>query len=143
MNPDVRKPSSSTINGQNSNAQKGKTPVPSSKPLPVKSPPVCLKPSTSSAKASPVRSPLKSPVAYSKASSPLDDRLKRSPQQNVSITDKEEVSLIKDSNGLIDDDEDSEDDKPLSARLEGNTNNANRNTTSITENQGSGKPKAT
>ncbi|KAI9184848.1 hypothetical protein LWI28_001683 [Acer negundo] len=31
VNPDVRKPSSSTFNGQNSNAQKGKTPVPSSK----------------------------------------------------------------------------------------------------------------
>ncbi|KAK4851891.1 hypothetical protein QYF36_019214 [Acer negundo] len=126
VNSEVRKPSPSTFNGQNSNAQKGKTPVPSSKPLPVKSPPVSLKPSTSSAKASPVRSPLKSPVAYSKASSPLDDRLKRSPLQNASIAVKEEVSLIKDSNGLIDDDEDSEDDKPLSARLKGNTNNANK-----------------
>ncbi|KAL5804017.1 hypothetical protein ACOSQ3_030817 [Xanthoceras sorbifolium] len=126
VNQEVKKQSSSTLNGQNSNAQKGKTPVPSSRASPVKSPPVSLKPSTSSAKVSPVRSPVKSPLTSSKPLSPLYDRLKRSPQQNASAAVKEEVNIIKDSNGLKIEDEDSEDDKPLSARLKGNANNANK-----------------
>lgn len=133
-NTEVKRPLPSTANGQNSNALKGKTTISSSKALPVKSPPPSQKASTSSAKASPskspirspvkslMRSPVKSPVASSKESSPLDDRLKQSPQQNA-VVKKEK---IKDGNGLKSDDEDSEDDKPLSARLKGNNNNANQ-----------------
>lgn len=135
-NPEVQRPSSSTANGQNSNAPKDKTTVSSSKVLPVKSHPPSQKATTSSAKASPskspmrsplkspVRSPMKSPVANSKESSPLDYRLKQSPQHNaLAVVKKEE---IKDGNGLKSDDDDSEDDKPLSARLKGNTNNVNQ-----------------
>ncbi|KAH9652100.1 DNA topoisomerase 1 beta [Citrus sinensis] len=135
-NPEVKRPSSSTANGQNSNAPKDKTTVSSSKVLPVKSPPPSQKATTSSAKASPskspmrspvkspVRSPVKSPVANSKESSPLDDRLKQSPQHNaLAVVKKEE---IKDGNGLKSDDNDSEDDKPLSARLKGNSKNVNQ-----------------
>lgn len=155
VNQDVKKPSSSSsVNGQNVNAQKSKTAVPSSrappvksppvksppvkslpvkspslKSPPVKSPPVSLKPSTSSVKSSPVGSPpLKSPVTGSRASSPLDDRLKRSPQVNTPAAVKEEVSPIKNSNGPNNGDADSDPDdyKPLSFRLKGNTSNADK-----------------
>ncbi|KAJ4708159.1 DNA topoisomerase 1-like [Melia azedarach] len=119
VNSELRKPSSSTANGQNAHAQKGKTAVTSSKASSMKTPPPSQKMSASFAKASPV----KSPVANSKSSSPLNDRLKQSPVVNASTAVKEEV---KDGNGLKSDDEDSEDDKPLSARLKGSINIANK-----------------
>ncbi|KAJ4715209.1 DNA topoisomerase 1-like [Melia azedarach] len=119
-NSEVRKPSPSTVNGQNAHGQKSKTAVVSSMASPVKSPPPSQKSSASSAKASPV----KSPVSNSKGSTPLDDRLKLSPLRNVSTAVKEVG--VKDDNGLKSDDEDSEDDKPLSSRLRGNTNMANK-----------------
>ncbi|XP_044500917.1 DNA topoisomerase 1 alpha-like [Mangifera indica] len=120
VNSEGKKPSSSTANGQNANTQKGKTTVPFSKASPMRSPPPSLKASSSSAKGSPA----KSPVLTSKTPSPLDDRLKQSPQPNASSLDKKEDGSV--SNGLENDDEDFEDHKPLSARLKGNNNNANR-----------------
>ncbi|XP_044473593.1 DNA topoisomerase 1 beta-like [Mangifera indica] len=120
VNPEGKRPSSSTANGQNANVQKGKTTVSSSKASPLRSPPPSLKASSSSAKGSPV----KSPVPNSKTPSPLDDRLKQSPRTNASISVKKEDDSV--SNGVKNDDEDSDDDKPLSARLKGNNSNANR-----------------
>ncbi|KAJ0101092.1 hypothetical protein Patl1_04083 [Pistacia atlantica] len=86
LNPEGKRPSSSTANGQNANAQKGKTTVPSSKASPMRSPPPNLKASSSSAKGSPV----KSPVPNSKTPSPLDDRVKQSPRPNSSTSVKKE-----------------------------------------------------
>ncbi|KAI8010223.1 DNA topoisomerase 1 alpha [Camellia lanceoleosa] len=112
-------------NGQNSISQKAK-PVQSTKASLVKSPAASPKVSSSSVKASPAvspsasptkasissakASPVKSPVANSKPSTSAADQSKHSSQQNTTSSLKEEKQLINDS-------EDSEDDKPLISRL--------------------------
>ncbi|CAK9165479.1 unnamed protein product [Ilex paraguariensis] len=137
-----------TSNGQSSSAQKIKT-VPSTKASPVKSPMSSSKASTLPRKASPVRSPVtstvkspmtspktsispgkaspvKSPLTSLKASTSSADQSKNSSQQNAATVVKEEKRSTN-----ADDSEDSEDDKPLSARLsagltKGNSNHANK-----------------
>ncbi|KAL7249205.1 hypothetical protein ACSBR1_011371 [Camellia fascicularis] len=112
-------------NGQNSISQKVK-PVQSTKASLVKSPAASPKVSSSSVKASPAvspsasptkasissakASPVKSPVANSKPSTSAADQSKHSSQQNITSSLKKEKQLINDS-------EDSEDDKPLISRL--------------------------
>ncbi|XP_028082689.1 DNA topoisomerase 1-like isoform X1 [Camellia sinensis] len=108
-------------NGQNSISQKVK-PVQSTKASLVKSPSASPKVSSSSVKASPAVSPSASPtkasissakaspVANSKPSTLAADQSKHSSQQNTTSSLKEEKQLINDS-------EDSEDDKPLISRL--------------------------
>ncbi|CAL5390367.1 unnamed protein product [Camellia sinensis] len=112
-------------NGQNSISQKVK-PVQSTKASLLKSPSASPKVSSSSVKASPAvspsasptkasissakASPVKSPVANSKPSTSAADQSKHSSQQNTTSSLKEEKQLINDS-------EDSEDDKPLISRL--------------------------
>ncbi|KAL7217879.1 hypothetical protein ACSBR2_011163 [Camellia fascicularis] len=112
-------------NGQNSISQKVK-PVQSTKASLVKSPAASPKVSSSSVKASPAvspsasptkasissakASPVKSPVANSKLSTSAADQSKHSSQQNITSSLKKEKQLINDS-------EDSEDDKPLISRL--------------------------
>ncbi|XP_002529020.2 DNA topoisomerase 1 alpha [Ricinus communis] len=126
-NPEVKKPllSSQNSNGQSSNAQKGKSTVPSLKASPVKSPIGSPKASTSSAKASPLRSP----VANSKGSSSLDEQLKQASNVVKDVSSaKPEIGLksVKHETKSNGDDEDSEDDLPLSARRKGNTNNVSK-----------------
>jgi DNA topoisomerase-1 len=104
--PDV--PSS---NGQNSSLQKGKM-VSSTKVTPVKSPAASPKASTSSIKASPE----KSLVANSKVLTTLVGRSKHSSEQNMSTSVKEGKNSVKCPPVENSDSEDSEDDKPLSAR---------------------------
>ncbi|CAK7324565.1 unnamed protein product [Dovyalis caffra] len=115
-NSEAKKPSSSSqnSNGESLNAQKGKLPIPSSNASPVKSPIGSPKASVSSAKASQLRSPkeLTSSIDQSKLAS----------KQVVSNAVKEETKPIVD-------DEDSEDDRPLSSRLKGSANNANKGVT--------------
>uniref|UniRef100_A0A5B7AKK9 DNA topoisomerase I n=1 Tax=Davidia involucrata TaxID=16924 RepID=A0A5B7AKK9_DAVIN len=100
----------SSTNGQTSNASKGKL----TKASPVKSPIASPKASTSSAKAS--------SVSNSKVLSSSDDQSKHSSRQNT-------ISVVKEEkNG---DSEESEDEKPLSARLfpglsKGSSNHANK-----------------
>ncbi|GKV38720.1 hypothetical protein SLEP1_g46602 [Rubroshorea leprosula] len=106
-----------SLNGQSSNAQKTKT-ILSSKASPVKSPLASPTPSTSLARVSPV----KSPVLYSKASTSLSDHPKQALKRNVSPAVKEEKSPTKHGIEPESDEEDSEDDVPLSARLKGNSN---------------------
>ncbi|KAA8529663.1 hypothetical protein F0562_034237 [Nyssa sinensis] len=113
----------SSTNGQAANASKGKT----TKAPPMKSPIASQKASTSSAKALPV----KSPVANSKVSSSSDDQSKRSSKQNTVNVVKEEKQLVKPAAKPDGDPEDSEDEKPLSARLftglsKASSNNANK-----------------
>lgn len=124
LNPEVKKlPSSSQIlNGQSSNAQKDKKTVPSSKASLVKSPIGSPKASTLSAKAS----PMKSPVTTSRASSSLNDQSRQISKQNVSNAVKEDVTSINCETKPEVDDEDSDDDKPLSSRLKGISNDANK-----------------
>ncbi|CAL5396102.1 unnamed protein product [Camellia sinensis] len=131
---------------QNSISQKGK-PVMSSKASPVKSPIGSPQASTSSAKLSAVKSPLASPkastssskaspvklpVPNSKMSTSATGQLKHSSQQNTtSAIIKEEKQLINSAGEPHCDSDDSEDDKPLSARLfaglpKGNSNHANK-----------------
>uniref|UniRef100_A0A5B7AMX0 DNA topoisomerase I n=1 Tax=Davidia involucrata TaxID=16924 RepID=A0A5B7AMX0_DAVIN len=108
-------------NGQSSNSQKGN---PYAKASPLKSPTASPKPSTSSARAS--------PVANSKASTLSDDQSKHSSKQITITAVKEEKQLVKPDA----DSEDSEDDKPLSTRLsaglsKGNSNHANKGPNNI------------
>jgi len=118
-------------NGLNSISQKGKS-VPSTKPAPVKSPSASPKDPTSTAKAS----LLQTTVANSKPSTSVSDQSKHSSQHNTtsSINEKKHSN---DTSKPCSDSEDSEDDKPLSFRLnsgpKGNSNNADRkpNTSSL------------
>ncbi|KAG6634684.1 DNA topoisomerase 1 alpha-like [Carya illinoinensis] len=103
-------------NGQNLSSQKGKM-VTSNKASPVKSPAASPKASTSSIKASTE----KSPVANSRKLSMSDGHVKHSSEQKLSRSIKEEMFSAENS-----DSEDSEDDKPLSARLKGNSNPAHK-----------------
>ncbi|KAE8100764.1 hypothetical protein FH972_018627 [Carpinus fangiana] len=105
-------------NGQNSSSQKGKM-VTSNKASSVKSPAPSPKASTSSIKASTE----KSPVANSKASTAFVGHAKRSSEQNMPTSVKEEKNSVKYS---CVENSDSEDDKPLSARLKGNSNHAQK-----------------
>ncbi|XP_059453179.1 DNA topoisomerase 1 alpha-like [Corylus avellana] len=105
-------------NGQNSSSQKGKM-VTSNKASSVKSPAPSPKASTSSIKASTE----KSPVANSKASIAFVGHAKRSSEQNMPTSVKEEKSSVKYSSV---ENSDSEDDKPLSARLKGNSNHTQK-----------------
>ncbi|XP_052178397.1 DNA topoisomerase 1 [Diospyros lotus] len=133
-------------NVQNSISQKGKV-VPSIKVSQVKSPAASPKASTSSAKASAVKlpspspkpstSPVNLPTANSKVSTSAADQLKHSSQPNTKSV-KQEKQLMKSAGEPHSDSEDSEDDKPLSARLparvsKGNANHGNRgrNTSSL------------
>nr|BAG31376.1 topoisomerase I [Camptotheca acuminata] len=105
-----------STNGQSSSASKGKTTKLSSMKSPIASP----KASTSFAKASPVANP--------KVSSSSDDRSKHSSKQNTINVVKEEKELV---NPAAEPYGDSEDEKPLSARLftgltKGSSNNANK-----------------
>ncbi|KAJ6894003.1 DNA topoisomerase 1 beta-like [Populus alba x Populus x berolinensis] len=119
-NLEAKKPSSSSqnSNGQSLNAHKGKSPISSSNASPVKSPIGSPKASASSAKAS----PMKPPVTYSRVPSSSIDQSKQASKQVVSNAVKEETKPIVD-------DDDSEDDKPLSSRFKGSTNNANKGVT--------------
>ncbi|CAN0915822.1 DNA topoisomerase 1 alpha [Linum grandiflorum] len=113
-----RLPSSSqNVNGQSSNGQRDKAPVASSKSPPVKSPIGSPRPSSSSMKASPLRSPVSNP----KSSISLENK-----QRNASSAVKMENKSIKSENKSQIDDEDSEDDKPLSYRMKGSGNNAQK-----------------
>ncbi|KAF7140768.1 hypothetical protein RHSIM_Rhsim06G0224400 [Rhododendron simsii] len=118
-------------NGQNSISQKG-MPVLSSKASIVKSPAASPKESTSSAKGSAVKSPsaspktsvssakaspVKKPVADLKVSTLVADRSNHTSQQNTSSAIKKEKQMINCSGEPHSDSEDSEDNKPLSARL--------------------------
>lgn len=102
-------------NGQNSGSQKGKM-VTSNKASPIKSPAASPKASTSSINTSTE----KLPVANSKSLTGLDGH---SSEQNISTSIKEEKNSAKYSSI---ENSDSEDDKPLSARLKGGSNNAHR-----------------
>ncbi|KAJ6314534.1 hypothetical protein OIU78_018085 [Salix suchowensis] len=115
LNPEAKKPSSSSqnSNGQILNLQKGKLPIPSSNASPVKTSIGSFKASASS----PKMSPLKSTLTYTRAPTSSNDQSKQASKQVVSNAVKEETKQILD-------DEDSEDDKPLSSRLKGSTNNA-------------------
>ncbi|KAF5478987.1 hypothetical protein F2P56_005503 [Juglans regia] len=104
-------------NGQNSCLQKGKM-VTSNKASPVKSPAAIPKASTSSVKASPE----KSPIANPKTLNTLDGKAKHSAERNTPASVKEEKKSFAE-NG---DSEDSEDDKPLSTRLKGNSNHTHK-----------------
>jgi DNA topoisomerase-1 len=65
----------------------------------------------------------KSPVANSKASTAFDGQAKRSSEQNMPTSVKEEKNSVKYSSV---ENSDSEEDKPLSARLKGNSNHAHK-----------------
>ncbi|KAL9383543.1 hypothetical protein Peur_023866 [Populus x canadensis] len=119
-NLEAKKPSSSSqnSNGQSLNAHRGKSPISSSNASPVKSPIGSPIASASSAKAS----PMKPPVTYSRVPSSSIDQSKQASKQVVSNAVKEETKPIVD-------DDDSEDDKPLSSRFKGSTNNANKGVT--------------
>lgn len=99
-------------NGQNASAQKFNTTSLSKSP-PVRSPLASPKASSLSAKPGTV----KPPVANSKASASAVDKLKHSSQQNATLVVKEQKPLSKPPVVPKDEDEDSEDDKPLSSRL--------------------------
>ncbi|KAI8552935.1 hypothetical protein RHMOL_Rhmol06G0306700 [Rhododendron molle] len=118
-------------NGQNSISQKG-MPGLSSKASIVKSPAASPKESTSSAKGSAVKSPsaspktsvssakaspVKNPVADLKESTLVADRSNHTLQQNTSSALKKEKEMINCSGEPHSESEDSEDNKPLSARL--------------------------
>ncbi|KAG6790216.1 hypothetical protein POTOM_006364 [Populus tomentosa] len=120
LNPEAKKPSSSSqnSNGQSLNLQKGKSPIPSSNASPMKSSTGSPKASASSAKAS----LLKSPLTYTRALASSNDQSKQASKQVGSNAVKEETKPIVD-------DEDSEDDKPLSSRIKGSTNNVNKGVT--------------
>jgi DNA topoisomerase-1 len=105
-------------NGQNSSSQKGKM-VTSNKASSVKSLAPSPKASTSSIKASTA----KSPVANSKALTAFDGHAKHSSEQNMPTSVKVEKNSVKYSSV---ENSDSEDDKPLSARLKGNSNHAHK-----------------
>ncbi|GKV43780.1 hypothetical protein SLEP1_g58424 [Rubroshorea leprosula] len=120
-------------NGQSSNVPKTKT-NPSSKASLVKSPVASPAPSTSSARASPVKSPLsspapstssaraspmKSPVVNSRASTSSSYQPKQAVKHTAAV--KEEKSPIKGEIEPKSEEEDSEDDVPLSARLKVNS----------------------
>lgn len=113
------------LNGINSYSQKGKV-VQSSKASPVKSPLVSPKASTSSTKAA----TQKSLVEIRRASTSLDGRPKFSSGQNKYVVVKEEKSSIRQSttSDIHFEDSDSDDDKPLSARLKGNSNQGDKGT---------------
>ncbi|CAL1354075.1 unnamed protein product [Linum trigynum] len=116
-----RTPSSShNVNGQSSNGQRNKAPVASSKPPPVKSPIGSPRASTSSMKASPLRSPI------TNSKSPMSSEIKQMPKQNASSAVKVEIKSVKSEKKSQVDDEDSEDDKPLSSRLKGAANNVKK-----------------
>ncbi|GLU23844.1 hypothetical protein SLE2022_398200 [Rubroshorea leprosula] len=104
-------------NGQSSNVAKTKT-NPSSKASLVKSPVASPAPSTSSARAS----PMKSPVVNSRASTSSSDQPKQAVKHTVAV--KEEKSPIKGGIEPKSEEEDSEDDFPLSARLKVNSGNS-------------------
>ncbi|XP_038686313.1 DNA topoisomerase 1 beta-like isoform X2 [Tripterygium wilfordii] len=115
LNQEIKK--SSSTNGQTSNPQRSKV-GPSSKASPTSMSPLgSPKPAASSVKASPVKSP---PMVHSKVSASLDDRSKHLLKQNASI------DALKREPNSNSDSEDSEDDKPLSARLMRNTNNTSK-----------------
>ncbi|GLT50932.1 hypothetical protein SLA2020_243870 [Shorea laevis] len=101
-------------NGQSSNVPKTKT-NPSSKASLVKSPVASPAPSTSSARAS----PMKSPVVNSRASTSSSDQPKQAVKHTAAV--KEEKSPIKGGIEPKSEQEDSEDDVPLSARLKVNS----------------------
>ncbi|OMO78682.1 DNA topoisomerase I [Corchorus olitorius] len=112
---DVRSP-----NGQSSNVQKNKT-ISSSKSPPVKSPIMSPKASSSSSKASLV----KSPVANSKASTSSSDQSEQALKRNMATAVKDERSRTKDTaEPKIEEDDD--DNKPLSSRLKGTSNQGNK-----------------
>lgn len=110
-------------NGQNSTIQKCKT-VPSAKASPTKASVGLSKASTSHAKTSPVNSL----VAKSNLSSLGDKPKPLSEQKKITINVKEENNSIKQEK---DNSEDSEDDKPLSARLKINSNHASKATLTV------------
>ncbi|GMN48571.1 hypothetical protein TIFTF001_017751 [Ficus carica] len=112
-----------SLNGMNSFSQKGKL-LQSSKASPVKSPLASSKASTSSTKASTLKSSLDNP----RTSMPLDGRSKFSSEQNKCSAVKEEKSSIRQPIKSEGDSEDSEsdDNKPLSARLKGNINQGDK-----------------
>ncbi|KAI3447020.1 hypothetical protein Pfo_003685 [Paulownia fortunei] len=129
--PDVR-----SQNGQRTIVQKGKTVLSSKKP-PVKSPLASPKSSNSSAKALPV----KSSDVNSKPSTSVADESK-----SVMRQIKEEKALTEATGEPNENTEDSEDDKPLSARLPAglskvNSNHANRGPNASTLGQKSNIPK--
>ncbi|KAL8128061.1 hypothetical protein AgCh_014853 [Apium graveolens] len=106
---DVRSPNG---NGHDSNIQKGKT-VPSTKGSPVLSPLASPKASSSSSKGSQV----KPPVVSTKASSSGADKSRQYIQQNKSATVKADKPSEKPKDKPDSGSEDSDDDKPLNARL--------------------------
>ncbi|WCJ32216.1 DNA topoisomerase 1 [Euphorbia peplus] len=135
-NKEVKRPISSShnSNGQSSNVQKGKSSVPSSTKSstpPVKSPIGSPKASTSSVKST----SLKSPVPNSKASSSADQQLKQNAsKQNASAVVKEEMHSVKhESKPIKDEEDDSDDGIPLSARLNRTPNNANKGASVTTD----------
>ncbi|CAN1340102.1 DNA topoisomerase 1 beta [Linum perenne] len=141
LNAPAKRPlaSSQSANGQSSsNGQRvNKAPVASSKSPPVKSPigspraatskspPVkspigSPKPSTSSVKASPLRSPVINP----KSAISSDNRLVH--KQNASSAVKVEIKSVKSESKSQLDDDDSEDEKPLSYRMKGAADNVKK-----------------
>ncbi|CAI0379324.1 unnamed protein product [Linum tenue] len=69
-------------------------------------------------------SPLRSPITNSK--SPMSSEIKQMPKQNASSAVKVEIKSVKSEKKSQVDDEDSEDDKPLSSRLKGAANNVKK-----------------
>uniref|UniRef100_A0A2P2LZ60 Uncharacterized protein MANES_03G135300 n=1 Tax=Rhizophora mucronata TaxID=61149 RepID=A0A2P2LZ60_RHIMU len=124
LNPQAKKPQSLShnSNGQGLNAQKGKTSVPSSKVLPVKSAIGSPKASTSSAKSSSMKSPLRN----LKSSSSGDDQAKQVSKQNATNAVKEEINPVKHESEVNSDSDDSEDNLPLSMRLKDTSINGSK-----------------
>ncbi|CAN1340109.1 DNA topoisomerase 1 beta [Linum perenne] len=124
LNAPAKRPlaSSQSANGQSSsNGQRvNKAPVASSKSPPVKSPIGSPKPSTSSVKASPLRSPVINP----KSAISSDNRLVH--KQNASSAVKVEIKSVKSESKSQLDDDDSEDEKPLSYRMKGAADNVKK-----------------
>ncbi|KAJ8754999.1 hypothetical protein K2173_015511 [Erythroxylum novogranatense] len=114
VNAQVKKPSSSSnnANGQSANTQKGNTNAPSLRASPVKSPMGSPRGSASSLKASPAKSLVTNP----KSSGALDNQSKQTSKQKATGILKEEMNPVKQENN---DDEDSEDNLPLSSRIKG------------------------
>ncbi|GMN48569.1 hypothetical protein TIFTF001_017730 [Ficus carica] len=111
-----------SLNGIISCSQKGKL-VQSGKASLVKSPLASSKASTSSAKAS----MLKSLVENQRTSTPLDGLSKFSSEQNKSSAVKEEkISIRQHTESDGHSDAESDDNKPLSARLQGNINQGDK-----------------
>ncbi|CAN1189315.1 DNA topoisomerase 1 alpha [Linum perenne] len=114
-------PSSQNVSGQSLNGQRDKSPfTSSSKVPPVKSPIGSPKVSNSSIKASPSRSPAANPKLS------VSPENKQGLKHNASSAVKMEIKSVKSENDPQIDDEDSEDDKPLSYRMKGSDSNAQK-----------------